>query len=64
MMPFIQQKLRELNCRLIKHEINPSFNERQDFGEGWDVALRVLELKSQAAILRFDRPEVLGRKFD
>ena len=64
MMPFIQQKLSEVKCRLIKQEMNPKYNERQDYGEGWDLALRVLELGSRAAILKFDRPQALGRKFD
>jgi hypothetical protein len=64
-VPFLELKKAELKYRITSLKLDPNYDERRDFGDGWPLALRLFEMSSRAAILKLESaPERLGPKFE
>jgi hypothetical protein len=49
--PYIEKRLTEMAASNQSVRVDPGYTEQQDYGQGWELALRIFELGSRSAIL-------------
>ena len=61
--PYIEERLAALNMPNRSVRVEAGYSEQQDYGQGWEVALKIFEIGSRSAILQTDRTQ-LGIQFN